>query len=86
MKVASRKKIVGHPSKCTGCMICQLRCSLKFEKAFNPARSAIIIRKLTAGDSEYSILFTDRCDGCGICVRYCPYSALSETEEEGPLS
>ena len=78
--------IVADPSKCTGCIICLLRCSLKFEKAFNPAHSAIIIRRSTAADREYEISFTDLCDGCGICARYCPYSALSIADKEEQVS
>lgn len=63
-------------ANCTGCLICELRCSLRFEKAFNPAKAAIAIRRLVGADSEYEISFTDKCDNCGICVRYCPYGAL----------
>lgn len=69
-------------TKCTGCLICELRCSLRFEKAFNPAESAIEVRRLPDSDNEYSIFFDDRCDSCGICARYCSYSALT-LEKEG---
>jgi ferredoxin len=76
--VATRKgpPIAVNSAACAGCLICELRCSLRFEKAFNPAKSQIRIRRLIAGDCEYAICFTDRCDNCGICVRYCPYGAL----------
>jgi len=70
-------------AKCTGCLICELRCSLRFEKAFNPSRAAIVIRRLVEGDNEYGISFTDRCDNCGICVRYCPYRALAQEKKRG---
>ena len=68
-------------SRCTGCLICELRCSLRFEKAFNPGRAAIIIRRQTHSPNEYTISFTDRCDSCGICVRYCPYGALTQKKK-----
>ena len=76
-----KAKIKGPPifadvSKCSGCLICQLRCSLRFEKEINPAKSAIRIRRLAGEKNEYDIFFTERCDNCGICARHCPYGAL----------
>ena len=68
-------------SKCTGCLICELRCSLRFEKAFNPARAAIVIRRQTDCVNEYTVSFTDQCDSCGICARYCPYGALTQEKK-----
>jgi len=69
-------------AKCTGCLICELRCSLRFEKAFNPSKAQIVIRRLVGADNEYQITFTDRCDNCGICVRYCPYGALIQKKKK----
>ena len=68
-------------SKCTGCLTCGLRCSLRFEKAFNPARAAIKIQRLVDAENEYEISFSDRCDNCGICVRYCSYGALTQEKK-----
>jgi len=70
-------------SKCTGCLICELRCSLRFEKAFNPSKARIRIRRLVGGDNEYAISFTEECDNCGICARYCPYGALIQQKKTG---
>ncbi|MBM4432480.1 MAG: hypothetical protein FJ025_00555 [Chloroflexi bacterium] len=64
-----------HPSKCAGCLICELRCSFRFERAFNPVRAAIKVTKSNRED-EFTILFTEKCDNCGICARFCPYGAL----------
>jgi len=66
-----------HASKCVGCLVCELRCSLRFEKAFNPAKAAIEVRRRVQSANEYEISFNDRCDNCGICVRFCSYGALS---------
>jgi ferredoxin len=68
-------------SKCTGCLVCELRCSFRFEKAFNPSKALIKIRRLVGSDNEYEISFTDRCDNCGICARYCPYDALIQEKK-----
>ena len=69
--------------KCAGCLICELRCSLRVEKAFNPAKARIRIRRLVGTDTEYAISFTEACDNCGICVRHCPYGALSQEKRKG---
>ncbi|MBU2552645.1 MAG: 4Fe-4S binding protein [Proteobacteria bacterium] len=63
-------------SKCAGCLVCALRCSLRFEKEFNPAKAAIRIRRLVGAENEYEISFTEKCDNCGLCARHCPYGAL----------
>jgi len=65
-----------HEENCTGCLMCQLYCSLRFEKAFNPATAKILIRRLVGADTEYAIKFREDCDNCGICARHCPYEAL----------
>ena len=70
-------------SKCTGCLICELHCSLRFEKAFNLAKAAIIIRRRVQTANEYDISFTERCDNCGICARYCCYGALTQEKKGG---
>lgn len=69
--------IVLDPAKCAGCMMCMLRCSLRFEGLFRLAAARIKVRKLACQPDEFEIAFTDACDACGVCVRYCPYGALS---------
>jgi len=74
---SKRPPLTTDAAKCFGCLICESRCSLRFEKAFNPSRSAIQVRRLVGEDNEYAITVTDKCDNCGICVRFCPYNALA---------
>lgn len=83
--VSNRKgpPLLTYPEKCTGCLICELRCALRFAKAFDLSRSAIHIRRRVQGDYEFSIAFTELCDNCGICARFCPYQALESTKERG---
>lgn len=71
-----------YEERCVGCYICALRCSLRLEKAFNPAKARIKIRRLVNANTEYSISFTEECDNCGICVRHCPYGALHQGKRE----
>ena len=65
-------------ARCAGCHTCELRCSLRWEGAFVPARAKVSIRRLVGNkDHEFDISFSDECDLCGICARYCPYGALT---------
>jgi len=70
-----------HPEKCTGCLICQLCCSLVHHKTFNPSMARI--RVLVRSASEPEIVFTDDCDKCGACARLCTYGALEVKEVRG---
>jgi len=68
--------IVVDGSKCTVCMVCQMICSLKFTgNAFNLSEAAIRLKRTDQGTCE--IEFTEKCDHCGLCARYCSYEALS---------
>lgn len=68
--------------KCAGCRTCQLRCSLRWEEAFVPAKSMVSIQRLVGKDHEFDISFSDKCDDCGICAKYCPYGALTRGKRE----
>ncbi len=76
---APRRKgppILAFPDKCTGCLICELRCSLRFLREFEVSGSAIRVRRLVGAEREFNLIFTEKCDNCGLCARYCPYEAL----------
>jgi NADPH-dependent glutamate synthase beta subunit-like oxidoreductase len=64
-------------TKCTGCRTCQLWCSFRYEKAFYPSRAEIDIEDPEQRELGFGISFTNVCDVCGICARYCPTGALS---------
>lgn len=68
---------------CAGCLICELRCSLRFEEAFNPSKARIKVLRLVDADTEYAVTFDDDCDNCGICARHCPYEALIQKDVHG---
>ncbi len=65
-----------HPDKCAGCLTCELRCSWRLYKESRPTAAAIIIDRTQSRILGSKITFTERCDLCGICGRYCPYGAL----------
>ena len=76
-KEINNRRIVANDENCNGCLICQLRCSYRFEKKFNVANAAIKVDRFTKGANDFYISFTDQCDACGICAKHCPYEALS---------
>ena len=81
-KEIEKRRIVANDEKCNGCLVCQLRCSFRFEKAFNPAKAAIRVNRFAKGGTDYFIYFTDECDACGICAKHCPYDALVWVKED----
>jgi len=81
VKEIEKRRIIANDEKCNGCLICQLRCSFRFEKSFNISKAAILIDRFAKGGVDYNISFTDKCDACGICARNCPYGALTWIKE-----
>ncbi len=80
-KSVGKRRIIADDEKCNGCLICQLRCSFRFENAFNITKAAIKIDRFTKGDTDFHISFTEMCDACGLCAAYCPYDALTWIKE-----
>ncbi len=78
------EKIRTSPEMCSGCRICQLACSMDWTCSYNLAQSRILIDDVDATKSV-KITFTDECNDCGICVRYCFYDALKMRKEEGKV-
>jgi NAD-dependent dihydropyrimidine dehydrogenase PreA subunit len=74
--------ILVHPEKCTGCLTCQLRCSLRLTKSASTSGAAIIIDRTQSGMLGSKISFTEACDQCTICARYCPYGTLELERKE----
>lgn len=73
------------PVNCVGCLICVMRCALRFDEAFGPAEAKINIIPYADGRLN-QISFTDECDTCGICARYCPHNALYRGEKQVAVS
>ncbi len=78
----SKREIRADQEQCRKCLICQLVCSTRHESSFNPSKARIKIGATVKRDGKYinEISFSDNCDGCGLCVTYCPYGALSASK------
>ncbi|MBM3706490.1 MAG: 4Fe-4S dicluster domain-containing protein [Actinobacteria bacterium] len=73
-----------NPEACTGCMVCGLVCSLRFEKnGINPERSAIKI----INDPEKGIFTPNVCIQCddAPCIEACSSGALSKDPGTGAI-
>jgi Fe-S-cluster-containing hydrogenase component 2 len=62
------------PEKCTGCLQCELACSLEHEGSFNPAKSRIKV--IEFGSQGRMVPYT--CTQCADawCVKACPVNAI----------
>lgn len=81
MTTASKAyEIVTGEEKCAGCLMCQMRCSYRFTKSFNPSRSQIEILRQPEGKKEFTLKFLEGCDQCGLCAVHCTYGALIRRE------
>ena len=67
-------EITTYPENCTGCLMCQMRCSFAFTGRFNPAQARVLIQRPVTGGRGIS--FTDECTDCGLCARVCVYGAI----------
>jgi anaerobic carbon-monoxide dehydrogenase iron sulfur subunit len=87
------EKIVGESSvrikwdnsACYGCRVCELMCSFHHNETFSPAGGSIAVWK-NNGNGKISWVRDSSCDNCdgedtALCVKYCPYGALSIHEE-----
>jgi len=77
------KTLVVDQSKCAGCRICELWCSLQHEQVANPALSRI---KIVRNHANYFCLPVT-CTQCVSppCVSSCPKQALSQDEQTGGI-
>jgi len=74
------KDIRVYPTRCVGCRICQMICSLTYQKEFRPSQARIMVDHMDIGSV---IGFTEDCTKCGFCADYCMYDVLEKVEEGG---
>ncbi|MGQ9630403.1 MAG: 4Fe-4S dicluster domain-containing protein [bacterium] len=75
------KMLAVYPEKCTGCMMCELACSMKKTGAFNPAESRIHAF-IFPEEFHYIPLACFQCEDPP-CQRACPTRAISKSPTTG---
>jgi len=80
-RVTKNKRFIeADPSKCAGCITCMLHCSFRSGNKFSLADSNIKVERLVGRPNEFDVKFSDACDACLVCARYCPYGALTASK------
>ena len=76
-----QRSLLIDPGKCTGCVQCELACSLEQEGTFNPSKSRI--RVFTFHDEGRFVPYT--CTQCAEawCLQACPVEAISVDASSG---
>jgi len=75
------KVLVVDPSKCTGCRICEMVCSMAKLGEYKPSASYIRVLKNKEMDINMVALGI-KCDYCGKCVEWCLPGAIKLVSKE----
>jgi Fe-S-cluster-containing dehydrogenase component len=75
------KTLIFDAEQCTGCMLCELACSMAKGGEYNPGKSFIQILKNWELDVNIATLDL-RCDFCEECVPWCPTNAITFVDIE----
>ena len=83
----TKQFIICDPEKCVGCQICELACSARKEKSFNPQFSRIhTVRLNSLADPIANMAFTCMLCEDPICVKVCAPKALSIDQNTGLIT
>ena len=65
---------------CIGCNDCVVSCPINFqqlkEDGYLTEENAVVLVKNGMAYDIFSEERTANCDGCGVCIKYCPVSAI----------
>ena len=78
------KMLIVDYSKCTGCRLCEIVCSIKKSGAVNPTRARITVIKWEPICVETPML-CQQCESAP-CIAVCPVKALARDEEIGRVT
>jgi len=83
MKPALYKVLFVNSEQCVGCRVCELACSARHERSFNPAKSRIHIVKWDGKGLDVPTV----CQQCikPPCVKACPVEAFYRDEKTGAV-
>ena len=78
-----RKLVIVEPILCTGCLQCELACSIRKTGMANPANSRIRVTKIEER-GIYKPILCKQCDPAP-CAEVCPTEAISRNAETGAI-
>ncbi|MEM7120537.1 MAG: 4Fe-4S dicluster domain-containing protein [Pseudomonadota bacterium] len=77
------KSLLIDPEKCTGCLQCEMACSLDNEGVFNPTKSRIKVFRFHAQGRAVPYTCTQCAEAW--CAEACPVDALVRSKETGAV-
>jgi carbon-monoxide dehydrogenase iron sulfur subunit len=80
------KHVITDMTKCTGCRMCELACSMKHEGVFNLRKARIKVYLIGLPEVPVPVL-QKKCNYCAgdpACVKYCVTEAVVYKEAEKP--
>ena len=72
------KQLIVKPEKCVSCRTCELMCSFKHTKVFNPRLSAVTVINYEEAMTSVPLMCMQCEEAC--CLKVCPVSAISRDE------
>ena len=75
MMSALTNPLIVDTTRCTGCQVCEIACSLEKDGICNPRLSKIRILKQDTLAVYIPVISMD-CDLCGRCIELCPTEAI----------
>jgi len=81
INVEEQKVLLYDPSKCTGCLFCQMACSYYHFKRFDLDKAHLRVQ-FDETANEFEAIYCQHCDE-PICVAVCPKEAAVKDEKTG---
>jgi len=81
VNVEEQKVLLYDPSKCTGCLFCQMACSYYHFKRFDLDKAHLRVQ-FDETANEFEAIYCQHCDE-PICVAVCPKEAAVKDEKTG---
>jgi Fe-S-cluster-containing hydrogenase component 2 len=65
---------------CTGCAMCVVSCASIKHDLFGFANAHSYVEVTPEPDEAYAVRFTDECDGCCYCLKFCAFDAIERPD------
>ena len=65
-----------HQDLCTGCLMCVVACNAVKHDLQTFSNDSSYVEVSTETHVSYDVRFTDECDGCCYCLKFCAFDAI----------